>query len=370
MTVTLRIVLDQVAAPTDPDLAAASAELARALVRTAPDGCEVAGIVPAGDAASLEAEVPGLAGVRRAPLPRRELAIAWQMGMGGGEAGGLVHAPSLMAPLVRHDRVHDADQTVVTMWDLAAWERPDELPKSFVAWQRGMLKRAVKHADAVVVPTHATAERVAELGAFGERVRVIAGAPPEEFAVPADDVGRRRVLELPHAYVLTSGSSRPSSRLADAFRAFAAAAGAEPVVVIGVPAGDEAAVRALAAQAGIGDDRLFVRGALDRFDRAAVLRAARVLVAPSTASDFPWRVVEALRLGVPVVASDSAVHRDVVADGGALADEPAAEGLAAALERALGGAEARRMKVLSADRGRAFSWLSAAEKVWHLHAEL
>ena len=49
MTVTalLRVVLDQVVAPTSADLSMASRELGRALVTAAPAGCAVEGIVPA-----------------------------------------------------------------------------------------------------------------------------------------------------------------------------------------------------------------------------------------------------------------------------------------------------------------------------------
>ncbi len=95
---------------------------------------------------------PGLAGVRRTALARRELAGALQLGVGTGIGGGMIHSPTLFAPLVRHDRVHDNDQTVVTVWDLRPWEAPEELPRTAVSWQRAMLKRAVKHADAVVAP--------------------------------------------------------------------------------------------------------------------------------------------------------------------------------------------------------------------------
>jgi hypothetical protein len=33
-------------------------------------------------------------------------------------------------------------------------------------------------------------------------------------------------------------------------------------------------------------------------------------------------------------------------------------------------ADAHRFGVLAADRGRVFSWSGAADRVWHLHAEL
>ncbi|MDF2917440.1 MAG: hypothetical protein K0S70_1657, partial [Microbacterium sp.] len=76
-----------------------------------------------------------------------------------------------------------------------------------------------------------------------------------------------------------------------------------------------------------------VPGRLDAADRAAVLDAAVLLIALSDGSGFPWRAVEAMVLGVPVVACDSPVHHEVL-------------------------------------RGRAFSWRDHAERVWALHAEL
>ncbi len=204
MTATLRVMLDQLVAPTEPDLAEASRELARALVIGAPAGCEVEGIAPAGGDGDLSA-VAGLAGVRRTALARRELAGALQLGVGTGIGGGMIHSPSLFAPLVRHDRVHDNDQTVVTVWDLRPWEAADELPRTTVAWHRAMLKRAVKYADAVVAPTHSIAARLADLAPLGDRIRVIAGAAPLGFAVPSDEVGRRRALDLPEGFLLLSG---------------------------------------------------------------------------------------------------------------------------------------------------------------------
>ncbi|WP_454167398.1 glycosyltransferase [Microbacterium lacticum] len=393
MTALLRVVLDQVVAPTNADLERASRELARALIASAPAGCAVEGIVPAvADAAGVvEGSVPGLASLSRQALARRELAAAWQLGVAPGVGGGMIHSPTLLAPLVKHDRVHDHDQTVVTLWDLDAWERPAELPRPAVTWHKAMLKRAVRFADAVVVPTHAAAARVSELGAFGDRVRVIAGAAPAGFAVPTDEVGRRRALDLPEGFVLVAGSSAPSARLAEAFAAVARAGLDLPVVVLDVPAGDEPAVVDLAAAAGLGEGRVHVQGALDDADRAAVFGGAVAFVAPAVSSAFPWRVVEALTVGVPVVASGSAVHREVVLDGGVFAAaEPgdgegalaeasseagasgsAAESLGAELAGVLASTDAvERFGVLAADRGRAFSWAGAAERVWQLHADL
>ena len=373
MVATLRVVLDQLVAPTDPDLALASRETGRALVATTPGGCEVAAIVPsAPDAAGdLEGAVPGLADVTRASLARRELAASWQLGLAPGIGGGMIHSPTALAPLVKHDRIHDNDQTVVTMWDLSAWERAGEMPRTAVTWHRAMLKRALKHADAVVVPSHAMAHHLAEIAPLGDRIRVIAGAAPAGFAVPTDEVGRRRALDVPDGCLVVPGSSAASAGLSTAFAAIAAAGADLPVVVIGAPEGDEPAVTELAAASGLAEGRVHVRGALEDADRAAVLGGAVALLAPSTLSGFPWRVVEALAVGVPVIAADSETHREVVWDGGVLAPPSEDGAFADALAGLLGSTAAvERQAVLAADRGRAFSWISAAERIWQLHADL
>ena len=377
MTVALRVVLDQLVAPTDADLVSASRCLARGLVAAAPTGCEVTAITPAASAEQIEAlhaEVTGLAGVHRAALGRRELAAAWQLGASSGVGAGMIHSPTLFAPLVKHDRAHDHDQTVVTLWDLDAWEAPDRLSRSAVTWRRAMLKRAVKHADAVVVPTHATAARLGEISRLGDRVRVIAGAPPIGFALPSDAAGRLRDLALPPVFVAVDASAGLPAALTAAAQALGADADLHAVVV-GATEGTEPAIADAAAAAGIPERRVHVRGALEPRDRAAVIGSARAFVTASRRSAFPWRVLEALHLGTPVVAAASPVHAEVVLDGGLVVGDPEedvdAEALAAALTRTVTDDEAaRRLRVLATDRARAFSWRAAADRVWQLHADL
>lgn len=341
----------------DADQASASVDLAAGLIATAPSGCTVDAIVPAG----ADVSITGLGDVRTLSLGRRELAASWQLGLAPGVGGGLIHSPTLMAPLVRHDRVHDSDQTTVTLWDLRAWDAPELLPKSAVAWQRGMLRRAVKHADAVVVPSHAVAERLAELAKLGGRIRVIAGAPPRGFGTRADAAERRAALSLPGEYVVLTGSE---ADLPAGFRG-AMAAGLD-AVVLDAPEGAEPRYAEAASAAGLPERRAHVRGALSVEDRAAVLSGARAYVATDPVAGWPWRALEALVLGVPVVAVDSGSHQDVIADGGMLVPSDA---IADAVVEATSGS-AERLRVLAGDRSRAFSWASSAERLWGLHADL
>lgn len=341
----------------DADHAAAAVDLTIGLVATAPSGCTVDAIVPIG----AEVTVTGVSDVRTLNLARRELAATWQLGIAPGVGGGLIHSPSLMAPLVRHDRVHDNDQTTVTVWDLQAWDAPELLSKNAAGWQRAMLKRAVKHADAVVVPSHAVAERLSELARVGDRIRVIAGAAPRGFATPGDAEARRAALSVPSEYVVLTGTA---ASLEQGFRG-AVAAGID-AVVLDAPEGSEPRLAELASGAGLPERRAHVRGALSPEDRAAVLAGASAFAATSPVAGWPWRAVEAMTLAVPVVAVDSGSHHDVIADGGLLvAEDDIADAVAEA-----SGERGRRLRVLAADRSRAFSWASSAERVWGLHADL
>ena len=357
MSAQLRVVLDQLAQVVSPDIAWASLELTGGLIATAPRDCTVGAIVPAG----AKPRIRGLGDVRALALQRRELAASWQLGMAPGVGGGMIHAPSLMAPLVKHDRVHDMDQTVVTLWDLNAWEAPETMAKPAVTWYRSMLRRAAKHADAIVVPSHAFVDRLEAYARFGDRVRVIAGAAPTGFAAPTDADARRTAVGVPSEYVVITGD-RVSYE--SGFRG-AVAAGTD-AVVLDAPEGAEPAVVEAASAAGLPERRVHVRGRLDEADRAAVVGGASAFVATSALSAWPWRAVEAMTLGVPVVAVDDEVHRDVIADGGILAS---ASDLPDAVADVVADGNAR-LRVIAADRSRAFSWASSAERVWALHAEL
>ncbi len=368
MPVTLRVVLDQVTDVVDPDAAEAAAQIARALVQTAPAGCEVGAIVPAGGEDA--ARGIGVAEVTVLPLTRPRLAASWRLGIAPGVGGGLIHAPTPAAPLVRHDRVNENDQTVVTMWDLCAWESPDGMPRSQVRWQHAMLRRAERHADAVVVPTHAMAARLEDTTSLGGRIRVIAGASPDGFATaaPDSDPTRRGEPAFPDAYVAVAAARCDEDALATALSA--AASLPESVSVLALDLGPARADRLaeLARDAGLDPVRVRGTGWLAPADRAAAMAGAIALVAPSASSAFPWRVVDALTLGVPVVALDSDVHREVVVDGGLLAPAPM---LGESLAQVLASDQSRRRyRVRSSDRGHAFSWRDHAERVWTLHAEL
>jgi len=286
----------------------------------------------------------------------------------------MVHATSLLAPMHRHLPMSERnDQTVVTVHDAIAWTDPELLTSRQASWNRTMTKRAERFADAVVVPTHAVAEVLAETFSFGDRLRVIGGAPSSRLHQMPDDVARRQRLGVRGDYLLTVAGLDPRKGLDVLIQALAQVPDLA-LVVVGAAPGDAEGIAQLAHDGGVADERIIVLDPLDDDDLGAVLQGATAFLQPSRAEGFGLALVEALAFGLPVIHSDAPALVEVAADAGIVVsrDDPdEAGGYAAAIRDVLGDAELRaRLSIGARDRARAFSWRDSAEKVWQLHADL
>ncbi|MCP2031663.1 glycosyltransferase involved in cell wall biosynthesis [Okibacterium sp. HSC-33S16] len=378
MATTLRIIVDQMVTPLPNGISRYAEELTRALIQTAPKGCTVEGIVsalPPEKITAIEEALPGLAELHRTTLPRRELSAAWQLGIVPSFGTGMIHSPSLLAPLHRHDREFDATQIVATIHDTLAWTHPKSFTPTSVAWHKAMLKRAKKHADAIVVPTHAVAEQLSELADFGDRVRVIPGAVASGLKLPADAEWRASKLDLPKDYILAVGSLDPRRGITPLIHGLGDAGAPDlPLLVLGPDTWGELSLAVVADEAGLPEDRVRALGYLSDEDLAVVLDRASVFVYPSLQEGFGLPLIEAFSFGTPVVHSDDPALMEV-AGGAGIAVERGKKGygerLADAVASVLSDSErAGRMRIVGQDRARAFSWRDSAERVWALHADL
>jgi glycosyltransferase involved in cell wall biosynthesis len=290
---------------------------------------------------------------------------------------GMVHAPSLLAPLRRHDRVNNqSDQMIVTVHDVVPWTHPGTLTAHGVSWHKAMAKRAQKYADAVVVPTHAVASQLSELLDFGDRIRVISGAVSSKFAVPVDADERAERLELPERYLLSVGTLEPRKGLQSLIHSLAATEDAGlPLLIVGPQGWGDLDVTAIAVDAGLEPHRVRAMGYLDNADLTVALDRATVFVFPSLAEGFGLPVIEAFRFGTPVVHSDDPAVMEVSAGTGVSVELSPIDGYPERLAKAISelvsdDARRERLRFAGMDRAKAFSWKDSAEKVWQLHADL
>jgi glycosyltransferase involved in cell wall biosynthesis len=372
------VIVDDVLTDVPDGISRYSLELTRQLIATAPRGCVVEGIVAARgetDRRLLQQLLPGLVGIHALPVGARELALAWQMGVKLPLGGGLIHAPSLLAPLFKHDA--DAlDQTTVTVHDVSAWTAPDAVGVVEAAWQKSMVKRARKFADAVVVPTHAVAEQLDDVAKLGDRIRVIGGAPSDTLRVPADADARAEALRLPERYIATVSSLDPRKGLRPLISAMARPVlDGLPLVVVGPEGFRGERVSTVAMEAGMPEGRVRALGTLADPDLAVVLSRADVFAYPNLSSGFGLPVIEAMRFGTPVVHSNEPALSEVAFGAGVAVAKDDADGYPARLAEAIAAVLAddalrERLRFAGLDRAAAFSWRASAEQVWRLHAEL
>jgi glycosyltransferase involved in cell wall biosynthesis len=375
---TLRVIVDQLVNDTRGGIDRYAEELTRQLIATAPAGCDVEGIVsyvPPEAMDAVQRRLPGLAHLHKAPLTRRELSAAWQYGMPAPIGHGLIHAPSLFAPLRKRDR-REGDQLTVTIHDVVPWTHPESMSAYSVYWHKAMAKRARNHADAVVVPTHAVAEQLAEFLDFGDRVRVIGGGPASTLRLPVDESERAARLKLPERYILTMGTIEPRKGIGALIEAIALPdVGGLPLLIAGPDRHGEVSATGAAAAAGLPEDRVRALGVLDDEDLAVVLRRATVFVYPSLAEGFGLPIVEAFQFGTPVIHSDDPALVEVGGGAGLVVERNPGVGyperLAVAISQVITDRTlSDRLRVQATDRARAFSWRDSAERVWQLHADL
>lgn len=371
---TLRVVVDPLLGPAPTALGRYTREMTRAIIDAAPRDCDVDGLIAAAaDEAQrqIRADLPGLHEIHSGALAPRELAIAWQLGIVGSSGSGLVHAPSLLAPLRRHDR-SDGDQISVTVHDVFAWTHPEWLGTAAVAADKALLRRARKHADAVVVTSHALADELAEIADFGDRIRVIPGAGRNGLNLPFDAMERSEALNLPSTYILTSGSLHSRDGIEPLAAGLSRNDIGLPLLVLDAvapePSGDGAA-----PEHSLPHVRFL--GELDDADRAVVLSRARVYVHPVLDGGSDGSIIDAMRFGIPVVQSDVPALVELSGDATVVVERDDIEGYPDRLAGAIADLvkddqRARTLGVIGSDRAKQFSWRDAGASIWQLHAEL
>ncbi len=299
----------------------------------------------------------------------------------GGSAS--FHATSVLAP------PRGAQPLVITIHDTVPFTHPHTLTRHGAAWHRTMLRRAVQDADAIVVPTRAVADSLVGIfereagpthlsgSALAQRIHVGGGAASLE---PVAERDARQIREAHgvglRPYVVFVGTIEPRKGLGDLIRALAERPDLD-LVIVGAAGWGDVNVRQLAMAAQLDHDRLILTGAVHDSTVAAMVQGAQALVMPSRAEGFGLPLVEAMRLGTPVVLSDDAALREVAGDAGIVANILAVEAdgpgaVVHELNRALDECLNRRGALVEAGLKRSadFTWDDTAARVLDIHRQL
>jgi glycosyltransferase involved in cell wall biosynthesis len=100
-------------------------------------------------------------------------------------------------------------------------------------------------------------------------------------------------------------------------------------------------------------------------------RRCHIYVTPAYAETFAHPLVEAMASGLPVVASDIAVHREICGDAATYFDRFSPEGLAKSVTETLKSPRmAERMSAAGRERSRQFSWKSHVDQLLEIARNL
>lgn len=235
-------------------------------------------------------------------------------------------------------------------------------------WGGPLEVRAAQRASAVLTLTERLRRLAIENGADPSRVHVIpSGVRGLGYSSPCDDpfprLGRPRVL-----FVGRLAFQKGVITLVEA----AAHLRRDADVVLVGDGPDRAAAERRVAELGL-QDRVRFTGFLAHARIPAVLRHGDVLVLPSAYEELGSVLLEAMRAGLPIVASDTGGIPEVVSDGvtGVLCPPGDAQAFAHAIDGLLGD-PARRERLGAAGRERAgdFAWERLAPRVLAVYEDV
>jgi glycosyltransferase involved in cell wall biosynthesis len=304
------------------------------------------------------APIPAPLHVRRVRVPLRVVqrwwrTASWPLAERLIGPADVVHATGLTVPPTRVP-------LVVTVHDVAAIDHPSLHPPRQVR-EVGAQVAALGRAAVVVASSQATADRLVARGVDQDRIKVVPlglTPLPEAEASPAGADGRL----ARGSYLLAVGETSPRKGYVTLLRALARRSANGPLLVIAGPAGgDEPRIRRAIDELQL-QDRVVRLGPVKDSILAGLYRGALALCFPSVAEGFGLPVLEALGAGVPVIASDLPVLREIGGDVALFVPVGDEEALARALD-AVGSDSRLRGRLAAAGRDRAarFTWDATAE---------
>ncbi len=294
----------------------------------------------------MEAELPAGVAARQRPMPARPLHALWTRAdfpplewfIGPTD---VVHGTNFLVPPTGRAAA------VVSVHDLTPLHHPELCNAATLAYP-GLIRRALHRGAWVHTDSAFVAREVVEaFDADPSRVRVVNPGIPD-LPVPAEAeaaaVLRRLLPPGMERFCLAIGTAEPRKDLPGLVRAFGAVAERQPdvaLVLAGPPGWGEQALESAVAASTVGD-RIVRTGWLQQLELASLLSRAAVLAFPSLYEGFGFPPLQAMRAGVPVVATRAGSLPEVLGDGALLVDVGDHEALAGALTACLSDEVERR----------------------------
>jgi glycosyltransferase involved in cell wall biosynthesis len=250
---------------------------------------------------------------------------------------------------------------VVTVPDLYFLDHPENTAAEIRRDYPALARDHVRRADGVVVISQYTRRQVIErFGVSPDRITV---------SYPGKPSWPRRSDPLKIGPILFLGTTEPRKNLSRLLEAYAALIDRVPtapdLVIAGTTRLSVDQLFASTPSAGRAQARVQFPGYVSEAERQRLFCEASALVLPSLDEGFGITALEAMTVGLPVVASNRGALPEVVGDAGILVDPEDVRTLSNALEQVLSDPERRRgMSERGLIQAERFTWTSSAEALY------
>jgi glycosyltransferase involved in cell wall biosynthesis len=234
----------------------------------------------------------------------------------------------------------------------------------------GLVERwGERSADAVLVITPRLAQMLVSEGVEEDRVRVVPpGVNSTLFATPHDEpfpsIGRPRVVFV--------GRLAPQKGVRTLVAAVRRLKNSNAQILLVGDGSERPALEQEIRQLGV-ENRVHLLGFVQHEYVPAVLAHADLLILPSLYEELGTILLEAMWVGLPIVASRTGGIPDVVTDGvsGLLVPPGDPEALARAIDRVLSSPDlARRLGEAARERAKDYDWEVLAERVLEVYRDV
>jgi glycosyltransferase involved in cell wall biosynthesis len=259
-----------------------------------------------------------------------------------------------------------ARPSVITVHDLAIYAHPEWFPAGQLFSRRFVVPASVRKARRIIAVSHATARDLQRLFAVRpEKISVIHEGVEHP---PVDERAAEKASPVKGDYFLYLGTVEPRKNVDGLVRAYATLArefpkslGKTELVVAGAKGwkadGTLKAIESANRKFGKKGPKVRLLGYVDAADKLPLMAHARAFVFPSFYEGFGLPVLEAMSLGVPVIASRTSSLPEIVGRAGILVDPEDSAELVLAMKHLLDD-PARRRELGRAALGRSveFRW--------------
>ena len=273
-------------------------------------------------------------------------------------------------------------RSVVTIHDLIFMRHPEWYNAADVKIYTRKFFHALQEADRIVAISECTRRDICELGDIApEKVDLIYQSCATRFSdlptsVTPDSMALKQIwyvrdhYHLPDRYILSVGSIEERKNVLLAVKALHRLPEDVALIIVGrhTPYADE--VQQYIRENSLHDRVLMLHGVPDD-DLPALYRMADAFVYPSRYEGFGIPIIEAIRLGLPVVACTGSCLEEAGGPDNLYVNPDDDEAMAHAISQVLFGAEGRQRRIeLSQDYVKRFENTGAAQRFVDLYREM